>query len=94
MLIPASPVLPRKDLTEIRGLLLKEWIRTFWIDGGEALQIAETACTKAWKLDTEQLIGEMLTNPKQLFCALEDGIRDIEKKGRKDGNSFLKNVFP
>lgn len=48
----------------------------------------------AWKLDTEQLIGEMLTHPKQLFCALEDGIMDIEKKGRKDDNSFLKSELP
>ena len=87
-------LIPRKDLTEILGLVLNEWMGTFGIDGGEAPQIAKTACMKAWKLDTKQLIGEMLTNPRQLFCALEARIMDIEKKSRKDCNSFLKNMFP
>lgn len=46
---------------------------------GEALQTAKAAGTKAWKLETKRLIGETLSNLKQLFRALEDGIMDTEK---------------
>lgn len=56
MLIPATPVPPRKDLTETVGLLLEEWLGAFRRGGGEALQIAEIACMNVWL--SESLSGK------------------------------------
>lgn len=52
----------------------------------------DTACAKAWKLETKQLSGEMLSNQKQPFCALKDGIMGFDKQDRKGCNSFLTTV--
>lgn len=60
--------------------------------GGGTPASKNTPCAKAWKRETKWLPGETLSNLKQLFCALEDGVMDTEKQGRKGCDSFLTNV--
>ena len=79
VLIPASPILPRKDLTEILELVLKGRVGIFW-GGGKALQRAHTAHVEARKPETKWLIGEVLGNLQQRFCALEDRVMDMRGK--------------
>lgn len=78
VLIPTSPILPGEDLRDSGAASGNLCRGMFWRDGGRggALQRA-----KARQLEAKQLVGETLSTPKQLFCALEDGGTGTEKAG-------------
>lgn len=70
---------PPEKISQTLQLVLSIWLGIFPIDRMKPSRQHKRHVPRRGSLKQNVLLGEMLSNLKQLLCALEGGIMDAEK---------------